>query len=600
MSQNFFQTVFAKTPKRRAWWIFVVIVLIALVAGLITCGNYYNNFSGFLASKTNNLLVLPKVKDVPYRLGLDLLGGSQLVYEANVKDVAEADRDSAVEGVRDVIERRVNAFGVSEPVIQVNKTTGGDYRIIAELAGIKDVAEAIKMIGETPFLEFKEQVAKAKTLTAEETQQINAFNAGLKDKAAKVLAEASKGGDFTALAKENNQGKNVGIDVQTSDGSSITPSVEDDGALGWISENSEPEIAKAIKNIAKGQVYWETIETSDSYKIIKLNDKRLAGDGKTWEYDVNQISFAKMSATDFIGAGDFDWKNTALTGKYLKRTTIEFDPNDGTPQVSLEFNEEGGKLFEEITGRNIGKQVAIFLDGYPISVPNVDEKIGGGKAVIDGRFTAEEAKLLAQRLNTGALPVPITLIGQQTVGATLGQQSINNSVMAGLIGLTIVALFMIFFYRLPGLLSVFALIVYGLVSLAIFKLWPVTLTLSGIAGFILSIGMAVDANVLIFERMKEEIRSGKILSLAISDGFNRAWPSIRDSNFTSIIVCLVLASFSTSVIKGFAITLLLGVLISMFSAIFVTRNFLKLINSNWLEKYKWLITSVKKSKDINK
>lgn len=620
MSQNFFQTVFAKTPKRRAWWIFVVIMVIALIAGLITCGNYYNRFSSFVAGKTNSLVILPKVKDVPFRLGLDLQGGSQLTYEANVKDVAAADRDSAVEGVRDVIERRVNAFGVSEPVISVNKTAEGNYRIIAELAGVKNVADAIKMIGETPLLEFKEQVAKTPVVastTPDQIKQVNTFNSASKDKASKVLATALKGGDFVALAKANNQSSNGGagvqnVDVQTASGTPVTASLvattQNDGSLGFVTDKTQPEIVAAVKGIAKNQVFWNLVETKNDYKIVKLNDKRLGADKKTWEYNVNQISFPKMSAADLASAssdanavaGDsnVEWKNTTLTGKNLKRTTVEFNQNDGTPEVSLEFDDAGAKLFGEITARNIGKQVAIFLDGYPISVPTVNEEIDGGKAVISGKFTADEAKLLAQRLNTGALPVPITLVSQETVGATLGQQSINNSIMAGLIGLIIVALFMILFYRFPGLLAVFALIIYGLVSLAIFKLWPVTLSLSGIAGFILSIGMAVDANILIFERMKEELRAGKILSLAISDGFNRAWPSIRDSNFTSIIVCLVLVSFSTSIIKGFAITLLLGVLISMFTAIFVTRNFLKLINNNWLEKYKWLVTSVKNNKDI--
>jgi preprotein translocase subunit SecD len=242
--------------------------------------------------------------------------------------------------------------------------------------------------------------------------------------------------------------------------------------------------------------------------------------------------------------------------------------------------------------------VAIFLDGYPIEAPVVNEKIPDGRAVISGRFTTQQAKTLVNRLNEGALPIPISLVSQQTVGATLGQQSVANSIQAGLVGLALVALFMIIFYRFPGVLSVLALIVYGFISLAIFKLWPVTLTLSGIAGFILSIGMAVDANILIFERTKEEIRNGKTLNLAINDGFNRAWPSIRDSNITTIIVCLVLISFTTSAIKGFAFTLLLGVIISMFTAIFVTRSFLKLISNRWLEKYKWLITTSKKKKEL--
>lgn len=494
MAQNFLQKVFTKTPRRRAWWIFVLIFLLTLTAALISGGNYYNQARESLSKATKNFVVLPKVKEVPFRLGLDLQGGTQLVYEADVTNIKEADRSSAVEGVRDVIERRVNIFGVSEPVIQVNKTVNGSYRVIAELAGVKDVAEAIKMIGETPLLEFKEK------------------------------------GEVTA--------KTQNIEVK-------------------------PVVAKN----AKDKKATSTVVATST-----------------------PIEIDASSLTD-------NWVNTKLTGKHLKRAVVNFNPNDGAAEVSLEFNDEGAKLFEEITSSNVGKQVAIFLDGYPISAPTVNEKITGGKAVISGNFTSQEAKLLVQRLNTGALPVPISLVSQQTVGATLGMESVTNSVKAGLYGLLVVALFMILFYRLPGFLSVFALLIYGLISLAIFKLWPVTLTLSGIAGFILSIGMAVDANILIFERMKEEIRRGKGLAQSIEDGFNRAWPSIRDSNVTSIIVCLVLVTFSTSIIKGFAITLLLGVVISLFTAIFVTKNFLKLINAKWLERFHWLITSAKVKKD---
>jgi protein-export membrane protein SecD len=589
MSKNLFQQTFNKSPRRRAWWIFVVILVLAISAGLISGGNYYNNFRGWLSAKTKDFVVLPQVKEVPFRLGLDLQGGTQLVYEADLKDVPEADKNNAVEGVRDVIERRVNVFGVSEPVIQVNKTTSGVYRIFAELAGVKDVSQAIKMIGETPLLEFKEKGDGVAVVTADDQKKIDEYNQGLKTKAEKVLASALKGDDFATLAKANNVPR--AIDEANS------LATEDDGDLGWITKDYQADIFKAIQNLSKGQITTKLLDINDGYGILKVEDRRYSTEKKMEEYKVRQIFFPKMNANNITVDAKDNWKNTALTGKYLKRAVVNFNPNDGAPEVSLEFNDEGSKLFEEITDRNVGQQVAIFLDGYAISAPTVNEKITGGKAVISGQFTAQEAKLLAQRLNTGALPVPINLVSQQTVGATLGQQSVDNSVKAGLVGLILVALFMIIFYRFPGLLAVGALFIYGLISLAIFKLWPVTLTLSGIAGFILSIGMAVDANILIFERTKEEIRNGKNLGLSISDGFNRAWPSIRDSNITTIIVCLVLITFSTSVIKGFAFTLLLGVIISMFTAIFVTRNFLKLIGNRWLEKYQWLITSSKKKKD---
>jgi len=279
---------------------------------------------------------------------------------------------------------------------------------------------------------------------------------------------------------------------------------------------------------------------------------------------------------------------TALTGKYLQNAQVSFDQNMGKPEIDLQFNEEGAKLFEELTSKNVNKRIAIYLDGQPISAPTVQEAISGGKARITGTFTLEEAKTLVKRLNAGALPVPIKLINQETIGASLGKISLMQSLLAGLIGLLAVAVFMMLWYRLPGLLAVLALLVYTAVVLAIFKLIPVTLTLAGIAGFILSIGMAVDANILIFERTKEELKSGKSLGGAIDEGFKRAWTSIRDSNVSSLITCLILFWLGTSVIKGFALTLAIGIVISLFSAITVTRTFLKLTGGTKLEKFKWM------------
>ena len=230
-----------------------------------------------------------------------------------------------------------------------------------------------------------------------------------------------------------------------------------------------------------------------------------------------------MTAQDVTGS-EAQWKNTELTGKNLKGASVQFNSNSSYPEVSLEFDAEGAKMFEDITARNINKPVAIFLDNYAISTPTVNEKITGGKAVISGKFGVEEAKLLAQRLNAGALPVPIELINQSTVGATLGNTSLLASLKAGLFGFLLVALFMIIIYRFPGFLSVIALSFYGILVLAIFKLLSITLTLAGLAGFILSIGIAVDANVLIFERLKEELRKDKPLPTALAESFNRAWP----------------------------------------------------------------------------
>ena len=393
-------------------------------------------------------------KQLDLRLGLDLQGGTHLVYEGNLNDIPSDARVQALESARDVIERRVNAFGVAEPLIQIS----GYNRIIVELPGIKDVNEAIKLIGQTPFLEFRE-------------------------------------------------------------------------------ENPQPKTSVD----ASGEI------------VIDPNDL---------------------------------FKRTDLTGKEFKRASLEFEQRTGAPQISLQFDAEGTKKFADITQRNIGKRVAIFLDGEILSAPTVQTAITDGRAVITGQFGIDEAKELVTRLNSGALPVPIQLIQQQNVGATLGIASMQKSVVAGLIGFAIVALFMMIYYRLPGVLAVLALGVYIALSLTVFKILGITLTLAGIAGFILSIGMAVDANILIFERMKEELRRGKTLQKAIEDGFLRAWLSIRDSNVSSLITTFLLGYFGTSIIRGFAVTLSIGILISMFTAIIVTRTFLRLlVGHNLLVKH---------------
>lgn len=565
MAENRFSRIFKPRGKGKTWWGFIAILVLTVVAGLIVFGNYYNQ------AVDAHKLPLAKVKEVPFRLGLDLLGGSQLTYDADVSGVASGEQAAAVEGARDVIERRVNVFGVSEPLVQVNRASDGKYRIIVELAGIKDIGEAIKKIGETPLLEFKEQATEARKLTDAEKKQMNDFNAKAKKRSETVLGKIKAGEDFATVAK------NYSDDPLTR---------ETGGDVGWISAKDNVEVAKIVEKVETGKTTPTATLTTEGYEIFKVKETRTIDGNK--EYNLSHILVATQTEEDILGP-DTQWKNTELTGKNLKRASVQFNPQDNTPEVNLEFDDQGAKMFEDITGRNVGKPVAIFLDGYAISTPNVNEKITGGKAVITGNFTVTESRDLAKRLNAGALPVPITLVNQQTVGASLGQQSVDNSLRAGFIGLALVALFMIIYYRFLGLLSVLALAVYGILSLAIFKLWPVTLTLSGIAGFILSIGMAVDANILIFERLKEELRAGKSLSSAIQDGFSRAWPSIRDSNFTTIIVCLVLIQFSTSVIKGFAVTLLLGVLVSMFSAITITRTLLRLFSEKWFEKHRWLI-----------
>ncbi|MCX6741466.1 MAG: protein translocase subunit SecD, partial [Candidatus Parcubacteria bacterium] len=283
----------------------------------------------------------------------------------------------------------------------------------------------------------------------------------------------------------------------------------------------------------------------------------------------------KTESTDEAAANG-GWADTGLTGKQLKSAVLTFDTQTNEPQISLEFDAEGTKLFGDITTRNVGKPVAIFLDGFPISIPNVQEPITSGKAVISGKFSVKEAKDLAQRLSAGALPVPIKLVSQQNIGPSLGQIAVQKSMAAGVIGFLAVILFMVMFYGVYGLMAALSLFIYVLINLALYKLIPVTLTLAGIAGFIISMGMALDANVLIFERMRDERRLGKSGLTMIDDGFRHAWTAIRDSNVSTLIACFILYEFGTGLVRGFGLTLGLGVLLSMFTAIIITKTILKL------------------------
>ncbi|MDD5464572.1 MAG: protein translocase subunit SecD [Candidatus Moranbacteria bacterium] len=469
------------------YYIFIGVLILAILAGIFAYPDYYDKGIDFLNKKMR--WTLPHFPEKPYILGLDLQGGVSLTYQADLSQVQ--DKSGAMSGLRDVIERRVNMFGVSEPVIQIQ----GQDRLIVELPGVTNVQQAIQMIGQTPYLEFDEERTPA------ETQQIL-------DKIKEVQAADAKKEDITKI--------------------------------------------------------------------------------KDWQLALQNPYF----------------KPTELTGKYLTKATVIFDQTTFKPQIQLQFNDQGSKLFTDITERNIKKPLAIYLDGASIIdtngdgkidnqdlyAPIVQDKITGGKAVITGDISTQTANTIALRLNSGALPVKIGApISQETVGPTLGSVSLQKSLLAGVYGLLAVIVFMVLVYRFPGLLASVSLIIYVALTLAIFKLIPVTLTLAGIGGFVLSIGMAVDANILIFARMKEEIKSGKNLSQSIDEGFRRAWPSIRDSNFNSLIVCAILFFVATSFIKGFAFTLALGIIVSLFSAIFITRIFLQVFVGKWAEKAKWLL-----------
>jgi protein-export membrane protein SecD len=386
----------------------------------------------------------------PFRLGLDLAGGSHLVYEADTSNIEQQEVPELMSVLRDVIERRVNVFGVSEPVVQVERSSFAAEetvdRLVVELPGVTDVGEAVAEIGRTPLLEFR-----------------------LVDQSALTATTTATGTD---------------------------PFVD-----------------------------------------------------------------------------------TGLTGRYLQSASLEFAGGQGgqlanEPIVSIVFNGEGGDLFESITRQNVGEQLAIFLDCELISSPRINEPIAGGRATISGGFSPDEARDLAQNLNFGALPVPIKLASTQTIGASLGAEIVEKGVVAGVVGLSLIIFFLIGWYRIFGVVAAIALVSYIGIMLTLFMLIPVTLTAAGLAAFVLSLGMAVDANVLVFERVKEEWRAGKQSDEAIRDGFARAWSAIRDGNVTSILSAVILFWFGTSLVKGFALVFGLGVIVSMLSALLVTRTLL--------------------------
>lgn len=407
-------------------------------------------------------------KKKPFHLGLDLSGGTHLVYNADVSRITGAQIPEALSVLRDVIERRVNSLGVSEASVtnETSSITGEkQYRLVVDLPGVNDVNKALEIIGQTPLLEF-----------------------------------ATENPKFDPNAKPE---------------INITPDMVKNGQLDLS--------ASAVKNL--------------------------------------QMPFIP----------------TNLTGQFLAHATLEYNNTTGVPIVGLQFNPEGAKMFEEITKANVGKKIAIYLDGQIISAPTVNEAISGGQAVINGTFTPEEARELVGRLNSGALPVPVSLVSTETIGPTLGADALKAGMHAGLVGLLAIMILLIVWYRVPGIIASIVLVMYSVFMFALFKYIPVTLSSAGIAGFIISLGMAVDANILIFERMKEEFKSGKSLVDSINEGFSRAWTSIRDGNISSIISAFVLFLFGTTLIKGFAITFGLGVIVSMLSAVIVSRIFLRAI-----------------------
>ncbi len=432
-------------PQLKIRFGLLVIICLAALAFYLDLPKIPLKFS-FGSISINRTIEHPSLKlgsfnrDLNPKLGLDLKGGTHIVLEADMSSVPKDQRDQALAFTRNVIERRVNLFGVSEPVVQTSKS-GNTYRIVVELAGIKDINEAVAVIGKTAKLEFRQFTNTNQTMVAP---------------------------DSTV-------------------------------------DNTEP---------------------------------------------------------------------TGLDGSDLASAEVIFDPQTSAPEVGFKVASGSQDKFYKVTQSLLGKPMIIVLDGQPVSAPTVQAAIRDS-GQITGNFTLQQAKDLALELNAGSLKAPVKIVSQSNVGATLGSDSIKKSIIAGAVGGAIIAFFMIANYGLLGVIADLALIVYTLVTFAVFKFIPITLTLAGIAGFILSIGMAVDANILIFERMKEEVRWGKSQTAALTLGFDRAMSSIKASNISTLITTAILYTFGTGLVRGFALTLAIGVLLSMFSAITVTKTFLK-------------------------
>ena len=402
-----------------------------------------------------------------FKRGLDIAGGTQLTYVANTDGVDPAEAKELMDVLRDVIEKRINVFGVSEPLVYTETgsklSDGPAYRLVVELPGVTNIDDAVAQIGATPHLEFK---------------------------------LVSKDKDVLAAQQKFSEGK--------------------------YTELTEEEFAMLDKVFAV----------------------------------------------------------TGLTGRYVTSAQVAFSQGQGglsEPVVNLTFNDEGSKLFADITGAHVGEQLAIFLDGQLLSAPTINEQIAGGTAVVSGNFTLQGAKDLANSLAFGSLPIAIELASTQIIDATLGAAVINDGVRAGLIGFGLIALLLVLWYRATGIVSVAALAAYVAIMLALTLTIPVTLTAAGIAGLVLSIGIAIDANVLIFERFKEEFRAGASVHDALQVSFTRAWPAIRDGNVTTLFAAVVLYWFGTSFVQGFAFMLILGTLVSIVSAMLITRAFARLL-----------------------
>jgi protein-export membrane protein SecD len=524
-----------------------------------------------------------KLESYKVNQGLDLQGGIHLEYEADVSQLPGDQVNDALQSAQAVVERRVNAFGVGEPLVQLSNR-GESHRIIVELPGIKNLEGAKQMIQETPFMEFREEISDDARKTVEE--DIAKQNKEFKKKAEDVLDRAKKGDDFAKLAVENSQDPAV----------SITK-----GDLGFVKRSDIPkEFGDVLfqESFAVGSVSDKLMDATGGWYIFKKEEVK--GEGENQEIRFSQILFIK---DDISNHPEKLFVATGLSGRNVKKVSVDYQSQGiGSPQVLIEFDSEGADRLAEVSKRNVGKPLAIFIDGQVFSAPTIQQELVGGQAVVTSDFTPESVKDYVKRLNEGALPVPIKLVAQQSVDASLGADALHQSLFAGFIGLVAVAIFMLVFYRFMGLVAVFALLFYTALLVVIFKVsaftpFAITVTLSGIAGFVLSIGIAVDANILIFERFREELALGKPVRKALEQSFQRAWPSIRDGHISTLLTTFILMMTGTGFVKGFAVILALGVLVSLFTAVVLVRVLLRFLITDWFNAHRSVLVTPKPSQE---
>ena len=579
---------------RRNARILIIIAIITVICGT-TLGVQKINLNNFERG-SDNILGLS--------LGLDLQGGSHLIYQALNPETGSSEgiTSDQMESLSKTIERRINSSGLGEPIIQIF----GEDRLLIQLPGIKDPGRAKSLIGETARLEFKHRttdvVPKPVTyvtskdvisVTADgfsndkilqsdsENQSTDTASEGTAEFYESIVIEFTDEGTakFTELWMMLLQSVTKSMEAQQESGTPLTPSRLSVNITGADSLRFDVIGLQIIR-----------LEEEDTNKFVfALPAKNVQGTPSI-TIEEAKTKIGNTPTVDFELSEGYVDEDIGLSGDDLESAYPSQHQSSGVPIVNIEFNERGSKEFGRLTtdiyakqqSTGVRDQIAIILDGKELIAPVVNSPITQGTAIIQGPdFTIERVKDLALLLESGRLPVPIQLIQERDVDAMLGADSLRKSVVAGITGLCLVLLFMILYYRLPGLMASFSLLIYAVIVLAIFKLIPVTLTLSGVAAAILSIGMAVDANILIFERMKDELRSGRTMLSSVNIGFNRAWPAIRDGNVSTLITCAILYWFSdqlgATIVQGFAITLAIGVMISMFTAITITRTFMRVV-----------------------